>query len=460
MFNPKPINDPNYRIPGQCIWLKLNGSWPYDNHEANKDFYSSRYIWGWLYTAWSWYVVWSVGITIGFQTAFLINNLGDIMMTTENCCTTFMGALNFVRLLHMRLNQRQLKVIIQQFVEDIWINKKQHPHVAAVCSRNMRTFRIMTVLLSCLISMYCVLPLVVLFFDVGLDADEKPFPYKMLFPYDAHHGWRYVVTYIFTSYAGICVVTTLFAEDSIFGFFVTYTCGKFQILHERIDNLVLDAYERVRNKEDTMEIQDTYVRLLNRMAYDHNKLIEFAAKLENFFNPILLVNFTISSILICMVGFQLVTGKDMFIGDYVKFFVYMSSSLSQLYVLCWNGDSLIQHSLETANHLYICNWEGGQIRPTSSIIQTLQLSEQLFKRGLQNKELKRIQDTYYIPANKKFRQNLEIMIMCSQRPVKITALKFSTLSLQSFTAILSTSMSYFTLLKTVYDENQEDGATN
>lgn len=69
----------------------------------------------------------------------------------------------------------------------------------------------------------------------------------------------------------------------------------------------------------------------------------FAAKLENFFNPILLVNFTISSILICMVGFQLVTGKDMFIGDYVKFIVYISSSLSQLYVLCWNGDSLIQH---------------------------------------------------------------------------------------------------------------------
>lgn len=123
MFNPKPNNDLNYRIPGQCIWLKLNGSWPYNHQEANKDFYSSRYVWGWLYTVWSWYVVWSVGITIGFQTAFLINNLGDIMMTTENCCTTFMGALNFVRLLHMRLNQRQFKVVIQQFVEDIWINK-------------------------------------------------------------------------------------------------------------------------------------------------------------------------------------------------------------------------------------------------------------------------------------------------------------------------------------------------
>ncbi|XP_013112864.2 odorant receptor 13a [Stomoxys calcitrans] len=451
MFNPKPPDDPKYRIPGQCIWLKLNGSWPF-SQEARKDFYSARYLWGWLYTSWSWYVVTSVGITIGFQTAFLINNFGDIIMTTENCCTTFMGALNFVRLLHMRLNQKQFREIIEQFVNDIWIAKNHHPQIAAQCSRNMRTFRIMTVLLSCLISMYCVLPLVVLFVDVGLDADEKPFPYKMLFPYDAHHGWRYVATYIFTTFAGVCVVTTLFAEDSIFGFFVTYTCGKFAILHERIDNLVWDANRVVRHKESELNVQEIYVKLLNRIAYDHNKLIEFSAKLENFFNPILLVNFTISSILICMVGFQLVTGKDMFIGDYVKFIVYISSSLSQLYVLCWNGDSLIQHSTETASHLYSCNWEGA-----SHTTKTVNANDGFMTQAVAVLPLDiagRVENC--IPANKSFRQNLQIMIMCSQRPVKITALKFSTLSLQSFTAILSTSMSYFTLLQTVYNENQED----
>ncbi|XP_075158739.1 odorant receptor 13a [Haematobia irritans] len=455
MFNPKPPDDPKYRIPGQCIWLKLNGSWPF-NHDSNKDFYSPRYLWGWLYTSWSWYVVTSVGITIGFQTAFLINNFGDIIMTTENCCTTFMGALNFVRLLHMRLHQEQFREIIEQFVHDIWIPKKSHPTIASQCSKNMRTFRIMTVLLSCLISMYCILPLVVLFADVGLDADEKPFPYKMLFPYDAHHGWKYVATYIFTTFAGVCVVTTLFAEDSIFGFFVTYTCGKFAILHERIDNLIWDANRMIRNNKDNeRHVQEMYVKMLNRIAYDHNKLIEFSAKLENFFNPILLVNFTISSILICMVGFQLVTGKDMFIGDYVKFMVYISSSLSQLYVLCWNGDSLIQHSTETANHLYSCNWEGQYIR---RIWDDENINNDFMTRvNIQpkSKDVMGLCESF-IPADKSFRQNLQIMIMCSQRPVKITALKFSTLSLQSFTAILSTSMSYFTLLQTVYNENQEE----
>lgn len=132
----------------------------------------------------------------------------------------------------------------------------------------------MTVLLSCLILMYCILPLIILFFDVGLDAEEKPFPYKMLFPFNAHQGWRYVLTYIFTSYAGICVVTTLFAEDSIFGFFITYTWGKFKILHQRIDNIVIDAYQLTRDRQDESAIQKTYIKLLNRIAHDHNKLIE------------------------------------------------------------------------------------------------------------------------------------------------------------------------------------------
>lgn len=152
--------------------------------------------------------------------------------------------------------------------------RKYHPDIAAECSKSMRTFRIMTVLLSCLILMYCILPLVILFFDVGLDAAEKPFPYKMLFPFNANYGWRYVITYIFTSYAGICVVTTLFAEDSIFGFFITYTWGKFKILHQRIDNIIIDASQLTPYKHVEGAIQNTYTLLLNNIAYDHNKLIE------------------------------------------------------------------------------------------------------------------------------------------------------------------------------------------
>lgn len=139
-------------------------------------------------------------------------------------------------------------------------------NVAAECRRRMVTFSIMTSLLACLIIMYCVLPLVEIFFGPAFDAQNKPFPYKMIFPYDAQSSWiRYVMTYIFTSYAGICVVTTLFAEDTILGFFITYTCGQFHLLHQRIAGLFTGS-----NAELAESIQ---LERLKRIVEKHNNII-------------------------------------------------------------------------------------------------------------------------------------------------------------------------------------------
>ncbi|XP_050746520.1 odorant receptor 13a isoform X2 [Drosophila biarmipes] len=291
--------------------------------------------------------------------------------------------------------------------------------VGAECRKRMFTFSIMTALLSCLIIMYCVLPLVEIFFGPQIDPQEKPFPYKMVFPYNPYKSWiRYVGTYMFTSFAGICVVTTLFAEDTILGFFITYTCGQFRLLHKRIDKL----FTGIVNPELAEDVQ---LDRIKRIVQKHNNIIRFAKRLEDFFNPILLANLMISSVLICMVGFQIITGKNMFIGDYVKFIIYISSALSQLYILCDNGDALIKQSTVTAQVIYECQWEGSD----------------------------RIES--YKPSSKRVRNHLGFMILCSQQPVRITAFKFSTLSLQSFTAILSTSISYFTLLRSVYFDDEK-----
>nr|QKN21470.1 odorant receptor [Zeugodacus tau] len=448
LFNPKPLKDPiNFRFPLQCIWLKLNGSWPLRPQRSGE---FERYF-RWLYSVWAWYVVAMVGITIGFQSAFLVKTFGDIMVTTENGCTTFMGVLNFVRLLHLRLHQREFQQLLARFVKDIWITSSSQPTVERACARNMRVFQVISALQSCLITMYCLLPLVELYMltvntapDV-FESVEKPFPYKMLFPYDANHGWRYALTYLFTAWAGVCVVTTLFAEDSLFGFFTTYTCGQFRILHMQIDNIIPDSYAATRAGRGTeADFQRESVRRLDRIAGKHCVLFNFVRSMEEFFSPILLVNFLISTILICMVGFQLVTGKNMFIGDYVKFLVYILSSLSQLFVLCWNGDNIIQNSLEMANHLYACNWECG-VEVAATNADNKRTDEQV----------KMAAPTVYYTTNNAFRKKLQFMIMRSQRQTCITALKFSVLSLSSFSGLISSSMSYFALLQS-FNEDEEN----
>lgn len=137
----------------------------------------------------------------------------------------------------------------------------------------MRTFVIMTALLLCLIILYCVMPLIELFFNLGLDSHIKPFPYKMVFPYDPYCSLMvYVITYMFTSYAGICVVTTLFAEDSVFGFFITYTCCQFQLLHEKIRCLFMEEIELNANDQNEWQI---YYKRLESIVEKHNKIIRW-----------------------------------------------------------------------------------------------------------------------------------------------------------------------------------------
>lgn len=132
-------------------------------------------------------------------------------------------------------------------------------------------------MLFVLIWMYVLVPLVELFTN---EADAaKPFPYKMVFPYDANNGLLYASTYFFTSLAGFGVVTTLFAEDSLFGFFVAYICGQFRLLHSDIGAIMERAQKNAahRSGSDVSEkdVQRECNLLLKKSIHHHNKIIRF-----------------------------------------------------------------------------------------------------------------------------------------------------------------------------------------
>lgn len=116
--------------------------------------------------------------------------------------------------------------------------------VAAECDAHNRIYKMVSGLMFLLICMYVLVPLFELF--TAPDAAAKPFPYKMIFPYNANAGPVYGLTYVLTSMAGFGVVSTLFAEDSLFGFYVSHVCGQLQMLHAKIAVLRrrIEAYER------------------------------------------------------------------------------------------------------------------------------------------------------------------------------------------------------------------------
>lgn len=102
------------------------------------------------------------------------------------------------------------------------------------------------------------LPFVLIWFYVTIplfylynlaDGADKPYPYRMLFPYNANKPVAYGITYFLTSFAGFGVDCHLFAEDSLFAFFTTHTCGRFRLMHERISNIMHNGQERALEKK-------------------------------------------------------------------------------------------------------------------------------------------------------------------------------------------------------------------
>lgn len=158
----------------------------------------------------------------------------------------------------------------------------------------------------------------------------------MVFPYDARHMPAYALTYAGTSLAGFGALATLLSEDSYFGFFLSHTCGRFRLLHldiNRMGDERLFAGKVVQQKRRDLGIKyhmendgGRRSRLtLRRIVGQHNLIIEyhefrkfwnylhtlmllsyrFGRELEGFFAPMILLNFTISSFLICATLFQI-----------------------------------------------------------------------------------------------------------------------------------------------------------
>lgn len=126
--------------------------------------------------------------------------------------------------------------------------------------------------------MYVTLPLFELFAD--LDSVEKPFPYKMIFPYDANNGIKYPLTYILTSLAGFGVVTTLFSEDSLICYFITYACGQFKLIHLKIDEIMVTGRKITIRKNKNLiamkgekGVQEEYCKLLTEVIRHQNVII-------------------------------------------------------------------------------------------------------------------------------------------------------------------------------------------
>ncbi|KAK0180857.1 hypothetical protein PV327_003194 [Microctonus hyperodae] len=120
----------------------------------------------------------------------------------------------------------------------------------------------------------------------------------------------------------------------------------------------------IKNKDENVE--NTFTLRFKRCVTNHRRLIAIINDVNDVFGTSLLMQVFASITMICLTGFQAVLGaKEK--SNLIKFVVYLSAALSQLFYWCWYGNELIyqKHSLMVAQ--WMTGWED-QLNPTSKIL--------------------------------------------------------------------------------------------
>ncbi|XP_012526541.2 odorant receptor 13a isoform X2 [Monomorium pharaonis] len=201
----------------------------------------------------------------------------------------------------------------------------------------------------------------------------------------------------------VCM-TGLIAHDSMFFVYVEHICGLFAIVGFRFEHV---SHERHSMKKSLIScLDDKYHKSVVFSIYAHRKALQFAKLLEDTFTISFVVQLLVVTIGLSITLVQLSINLQDF-AEAMRYSVFIIAQLFHLFCLSFQGQKLINHSLEISDKIFCGTW-------------------------------------FTIPAKE---QRLLLFVMRkSIEASTLTAGKIYVFSLESFTTVVQSSMSYFTLL--------------
>uniref|UniRef100_A0A182QB51 Odorant receptor n=1 Tax=Anopheles farauti TaxID=69004 RepID=A0A182QB51_9DIPT len=152
-----------------------------------------------------------------------------------------------------------------------------------------------------------------------------------------------------------------------------------------------------------------YTTFAGVVAFD-GLLIE---KINEIFSPILLVQLFTSTSIICVIAFAASMPADGGESQTMLMVLYLIAAIYQLFQFCWYGQRLQNESTALPLSVYDVEWE-------------------------------------LCAAN--FKSSQHILLLYSQRQIDMRAWSFSAMSLETFSTIIRSAASYFTVLQTLAEE--------
>ncbi|XP_028902114.1 odorant receptor 47b isoform X1 [Zeugodacus cucurbitae] len=385
--------------PHTCLfyfraYIRLLGLWPAERAVENPLYYAFNVL---------------IMLLFGFFTVTIICDLyeasSDFVLFGEDLVVVLGLCLIFFKMILFRLGNADTDIIINEF-DALHVKHFNESHDSPRNRRTRQWQRSFFFGEMCFFSGFYILSLF-LFAAMSLQPllSQQILPFRCKFPFGLddpdEHPMGFVCVYFFQCFCTLYMLVAIVVMDSLGGNSFNQTTLNLRILCENMRNLGNGSTSELvvwRKLKETVEFHQQIIKLMNRInqTFYWNYVSQMGA----------------STFMICLTAFEALLAQDKPMVA-LKFQTYMFSAFMQLLYWCWMGNRTYYDSMEVATAAY-------EVR------------------------------TWYRHSPLLQRQ-LIFIIKRAQKPLEFRAKPLFGFTFASFTSILSTSYSYFTLLRTMSD---------
>nr|AXY83415.1 putative odorant receptor 53 [Conopomorpha sinensis] len=241
-------------------------------------------------------------------------------------------------------------------------------------------------------------------------AEKGQLPVLAWYPYDTTRYPAYALTYAHQIGSIYMSATLNMSKDMLAVTLISLTGCRLQLVNYELRNFLNDLEPDPETGLLTAAQEATAIDRLRVCVRSHQMALRAAKEIEACFSLPIFAQFSVSLCIICVTAFQLATIDNPML--FVAFLFYLFNMIYQVYIYCYQGNEIVEQSTSLVDAAYASPWHR-----TSTAV----------------------------------RRRLLFLMMRSRKPVIIKAGGITTVTLQTFMAIVKTSYSLFTLLQDVED---------
>nr|AXY83400.1 putative odorant receptor 20 [Conopomorpha sinensis] len=196
--------------------------------------------------------------------------------------------------------------------------------------------------------------------------------------------------------------------DTILAAFIASAIGQMEVLIYNLRNF--DKLSKDLPLPKGLDMEDTRHRImLSQCIKHHSSIIRYVSMIEEAFSLASALQFMLSAMVLCLVGVQFLSienpaGHPMQI---MWMAIYLTCMLIEVFILCWFGNELV--------------WKSHELRQAAF-------------------------DSPWIGLKPKTRKYVILFMERCKRPLRVTAGKIFTLSLETYTVLINWSYKAFAVM--------------